>query len=1085
MLWFFTLFNDTKKRTYEFMMDVLFPIALFPEGSLASSVIVPVWIGVMVVAFFNLRFGWVLSGLVVPGYIVPMLLVDPIIAIVNFVEAGLTYLICVFISNKSATWLGLSHFFGRDRFLLIVIVCIVVRLTMDTWLFDLVAQQLQSHTNTSMSFRNHLHSFGLVIIALMANQMWKTGLIRGSWHIGVTVAITFLFVRYGLMTLTNFSITNLAFLYEEVSVAILASPKSYIILLCSCFIASRMNLKYGWEYAGILVPSLLAIQWYQPFKIVVTFVETFFILGLASLLLQSRFVSNMDITGARKLMLFFTISFVFKFVMATSLGVISPFEKASDYYAFGYLLSTLIALKMHDKGLAISMSRTVLQSSLVAVIFATIIGFGLSQIQLSPLLAKTSKVKSLENDPQANLQGWLISKKAQAYVSKNEVLLTSISSAGIDRFRTAIKHIIAYRNDNQPLLLSQAESILNELGANLRLVENDFLVIDHPDDVTFGNYVISLKSDASPLLIQVPRGIAESSAYETGLAIFKLSNAGFLAISNGQTVYGGTDLTNGNSVFNHFQMLTVKNNVLQVRTTARDIHERAKKWSRNKEIMPRESYIWIKNRLPSGLNLALFDSIIADIGTYWGSPVFTNRARELSQVAFAEWLLDKTASTKIIALAKFGNAVRHQEQSTASIEGYLNEWLMTDKLQIAAKHSEAYQEPKLGEALFILEEAVLKIQELIDLEFHNNQWSDSGKSQLDQINSALAYFNYQLIEYIDISRNARYLLLTEKSDHQPKYWGTYVFRVGSSSMHVVEVPRPLYELRTYEYGLHLFESLNARALLIAGAHPLSNKNQSSDVIKVRNLNSLFNITHYGLASYFGDVPLQFTQLRSLPENETNRSNPEIDVLIDYTDNYQFSSNNNPLLTNLTNHFEASGLRTEVARVGVNNAGANLGLYSQSAQLRYQVNKQFAVAWLSSELRDSYKQGGRLRKVRNQLLIVGIDYVSDIDVPAHINQLPLSDEVLSQKIVHNIDGYIASNDITHLSNLATIPKLHLSAYTDRATKQLYLQIDVDGKPLALSNLNSTKSNSVAASSIDEDLGEHFVSGRYRWLRLDKD
>ena len=35
-------------------------LSLFPEGSLSGSVVTTVWVGVLVVAFFNLRLGWVL-----------------------------------------------------------------------------------------------------------------------------------------------------------------------------------------------------------------------------------------------------------------------------------------------------------------------------------------------------------------------------------------------------------------------------------------------------------------------------------------------------------------------------------------------------------------------------------------------------------------------------------------------------------------------------------------------------------------------------------------------------------------------------------------------------------------------------------------------------------------------------------------------------------------------------------------------------------------------------------------------------------------------------------------------------------------
>ena len=58
-------------------MDDFFPLYIFPEGSLSASVITTVWVGVLVVVFFNLRLGWLLSGLVVPGYLAPLILAKP------------------------------------------------------------------------------------------------------------------------------------------------------------------------------------------------------------------------------------------------------------------------------------------------------------------------------------------------------------------------------------------------------------------------------------------------------------------------------------------------------------------------------------------------------------------------------------------------------------------------------------------------------------------------------------------------------------------------------------------------------------------------------------------------------------------------------------------------------------------------------------------------------------------------------------------------------------------------------------------------------------------------------------------------
>ena len=77
-----------------------FSIPLFPAGNDAVTLTTTVWIGVLVVAFFNLRLGWPMSGLIVPGYLVPLLIAKPLSATVILVEAVLTYGVVYLLSEK-------------------------------------------------------------------------------------------------------------------------------------------------------------------------------------------------------------------------------------------------------------------------------------------------------------------------------------------------------------------------------------------------------------------------------------------------------------------------------------------------------------------------------------------------------------------------------------------------------------------------------------------------------------------------------------------------------------------------------------------------------------------------------------------------------------------------------------------------------------------------------------------------------------------------------------------------------------------------------------------------------------------------
>ena len=86
-----------------------FSFPIFPEGALSASVVVTVWVGIAVVAITNLRLGWVLSGLVIPGYIVPLLIVKPTAAAVVFAEGGVTYCIVWLYSEYSTRFTGMSN----------------------------------------------------------------------------------------------------------------------------------------------------------------------------------------------------------------------------------------------------------------------------------------------------------------------------------------------------------------------------------------------------------------------------------------------------------------------------------------------------------------------------------------------------------------------------------------------------------------------------------------------------------------------------------------------------------------------------------------------------------------------------------------------------------------------------------------------------------------------------------------------------------------------------------------------------------------------------------------------------------------
>lgn len=101
--------------------------------------------------------------------------------------------------------------------------------------------------------------------------------------------------------------------------------------------------------------------------------------------------------------------------------------------------------------------------------------------------------------------------------------------------------------------------------------------------------------------------------------------------------------------------------------------------------------------------------------------------------------------------------------------------------------------------------------------------------------------NYTLINYKDRGDdNAVSYLLREQKPIQ-RGWGLYAFRVDSTSNIIIEAPHPLYDRRTPTVALDLYRALDARALLIAGAHRNANSDGSADM--AHTTESIFHSIH--------------------------------------------------------------------------------------------------------------------------------------------------------------------------------------------------------------------------------------------------
>ncbi len=335
------------------------PIALFPTAGLDQSALTPVLLGVIASWALTEWFGWVFAGLVVPGYLASVAVVHPASAAVTVVEIILTYGIARVLGEVLPVSGVASRVFGRERFLLIVLVSVIVRVGLEVVVLPALAPR------ATWAF-----SIGLVIVPLAANACWKTGLARGAMQLAVPCLIVWALLRFLLLPYTNLSMGAFALATENVAATFEATPRAYIVLLAGAVLASVANVRWGWDYNGILVPALLALAVTDPSRLLSTAAEAIVVVVLGTL--AQRVVRA---EGPRKLTLFFGIDYALRFGISHVLDRTLPGAEIAGLLGFGYLVPTLLAVKIAQRGSIGLVLVPAVEVAVAALGVGTTIGF--------------------------------------------------------------------------------------------------------------------------------------------------------------------------------------------------------------------------------------------------------------------------------------------------------------------------------------------------------------------------------------------------------------------------------------------------------------------------------------------------------------------------------------------------------------------------------------------------------------------------------------------------------------------------------------------------------------------------------------
>ena len=621
------------------MFQDLLPI--FPSDSAAITVSATVWVGVVVAVICNLRMGWSLSALVVPGYLVPLLISRPATAMVVFLEAVVTYLLARLISdglNRTAYW---SSFFGRDRFFVIVVVSVIVRATFDGWLLPQVGHYVSEELGWNFHYRNELQSFGLIVVALIANYFWKPGLTRGMLPITTCIAITWAAVLL-LGEITNLRLGNFDLLYDDISTSLLASPKSYVILITTAFLASWINLRYAWDFNGILIPALLGLTLHEPLKIVTTIAECMLIYSIGSMLLKAPLIRDITMQGGRKLLFFFTVCFGIRLLMSHLLPVFFGSWEVSDALGLGYLLSTLMAVKAHEKKLMVRMLKGTLQVSLVGGIAGSLIGFCLlwvgEGLQEIPAMAFTNTSNIVEVVESQQSVAEIVRGNKPLLYEKHEMgsYQTPVYS-DLKSFRSALVDITRLEEGyTAEELLPIAGKLASVNYALVNLDGRKLFLKERAPARGWGMYMVQ-PGQRDGICFEVPAPLDEEGTLESSLALVRKFPAAGLAIAGAKrmtNIDGSADVTRyKNTMFSVFHSVFGQRQTVQVRSMTHRLHAVAQGYSKVGSGAAPRSKLFVKSRVPSDLKLESLQSIVGSYEIQWRESPFANRVSNATMYA--------------------------------------------------------------------------------------------------------------------------------------------------------------------------------------------------------------------------------------------------------------------------------------------------------------------------------------------------------------------------------------------------------------------------------------------------------------------
>jgi gamma-polyglutamate biosynthesis protein CapC len=478
--------------------------------------------------------------------------------------------------------------------------------------------------------------------------------------------------------------------------------------------------------------------------------------------------------------------------------------------------------------------------------------------------------------------------------------------------------------------------------------------------------------------------------------------------------------------------------------------------------------------------------LIGDYSVEWQDGPFKNIQRELTWSGFAELWLNRADRRSLLAQAMDERTEIQPETFVTRIDGYLYDWLMNTKGEIADKGSDLYQPPTEDEMLYFDQEVVTPLLKIMDTEFVDGAFTPVGLSEFHTISLSASIIGYRFIWYRHKLTNQNYLILTERDEDLPRtYRGTFVFRLEKSNPFLVHVTRPLYEQNSFEYGVELFERIQARAIFISGAHRDCNRDGASNIIRLKNKNNFLNLVNQVLLREMKSEPMLVISCRAFGIRQDSPTT-ESEAIVSFADGAIDQSSFSYLGKMFLDYLKEDQFEYQLVNGSLETAGYEASNLSQAHYLRQTDNKEFVGLWLSPLIRKTYRLKTESILQESHFVSLNIPTTRSVlyDLLDAARQYPGVDQI-PLGLIQDVNRYLRTGNIIALQNLL---QLHSSAQFKRVfdinSMQTFLIITFESeqKPLVI-NLNPRTDmieNNYNIEIMNEKNLDKYIASRFAWL-----